>query len=197
MENPRERETCSASAQAEEQAFDEQLPGDARAARTQRRADGHLAAPRSRASELKAGHVGCGGREQQADGGQQHEERLPNVGGQRIAKRLCRDPHGTVAAEDGHGRQPGVGRRSPSRRPFGRSLRRGDARTQRRHGVEHRQEVSGRGSNGVWNDGACLPVRVCLSLRQYADRRIRLAIELYRTAQHRGIPSETLPPERF
>jgi hypothetical protein len=74
---PRHGHADSAAEQGEESALRQELAHQARAARAQRRADGHFPPPRRRAREQQVGHVRARDQQHGEHGAQQHEERRP------------------------------------------------------------------------------------------------------------------------
>ena len=177
------------------QTFNQQLPRHARAAGAEGRANRDLARPARGARQLQARDIGGRRQQQQPDGHQQHEQGPPDVGGQRFAERLRGNRDWTVAAEDGRGRHAGIGGETAPSRAFRGCLSRGDARAERGDGAEHRQVVAGCRPNRVRDDGQRLSIRVRQPVRQNADDRVGLAIELNRSAEHGRVRVEALSPE--
>ena len=183
MQQEREADARRAANDTEQQAFDQQLTRDARAAGAERGANRHLPRSHGRSRQLQASDIGGGRGEQQADGDEQHDERAPHVGGQRLAEGLRRDPNRTIAPEDGHGRHAGVRGQPATRRSFGDGLRRGDTRPEQPDRAEEREVVAGRRPDRERHEGAGLPIRVRDRVRQDTDDGIGLAVEVLRVCR--------------
>ena len=74
----------NAPAHAEQKAFDEQLPNDAAARRTERAADGDLPASPGRARNEQVRDVGARNEQHETNCAEQHVQRLAHVADQRL-----------------------------------------------------------------------------------------------------------------
>ncbi len=74
-----EREADGAAGEREQDAFGEQLPQDAGAARAERRADRHLLLARHRARQQQVRHVRAGDEQDEPDRAGQHQQRRAHV----------------------------------------------------------------------------------------------------------------------
>ena len=81
----REREPDEPAAHREAQAFGQQLPDQAAAARAERQAHRHLAVPRRGARQQQVAEIRARDEQHEPCGAEQHEERL----GEAAAQRRC------------------------------------------------------------------------------------------------------------
>ena len=72
---PRHEQPCAAAAHGEDEAFREQLSGETRTTRADRRPHRHLAPPSGRPREQNVGHVHARDEQHEADGAEQEQQR--------------------------------------------------------------------------------------------------------------------------
>ena len=89
-----EQQSGGGAEQRQHAALGEELREDAAASGAERDAHGDLALPRFGAGEHEAGDVGAGDEQHEADGAEQHEQRLPQVAEEFPIER--RDLHGAA-----------------------------------------------------------------------------------------------------
>ena len=75
----REQQSNQAAADGKDDALDQQLRGNPGAARADRGANRDLLLPADRARQQQVGHVGARDQQDEADRGDEHEQRLPHV----------------------------------------------------------------------------------------------------------------------
>ncbi len=75
----RQQQSAQPASAGEHQAFDHQLPDDARATGADRQPDGHFLLPADRAREQQVGHIGARDQQHQRHGAEQHQQRRANV----------------------------------------------------------------------------------------------------------------------
>ena len=76
---------------SEHDAFRQELPDHARAARAERRADGDFSLPRRRSRQKHVGDVGAGNQEDEDDRPEEDEKGRPNVSDDCVLERIDRD----------------------------------------------------------------------------------------------------------
>ena len=147
------------------------------------------------ARELQAGHIRRRREEQEPDCRKQHNQRAPDVGGDRRLHRRRDHRKRSVAAEDGGRRHRRVRRITAAGGAFRGSLRRCRTRPHCGNRVDHRERVAGHRRHAERKPGADGSIGKCRRVRENTDHPMRLAVEVHSPAEHAGMGAEALAPE--